>query len=48
MATKKTRIEIHLEKTEVKKLDEVAKKDGRSRKNFCEKTIKNSIKNYGI
>ena len=35
----KVRIEIHLEEKDVKKLDKLAKENGRSRKNFCENEI---------
>lgn len=35
----KIRIEIHLEEKDVKKLDKLAKENGRSRKNFCETEI---------
>lgn len=37
------RIEIHLTEQEVKTLDELAKSEGRSRKNFCETEIKRRI-----
>lgn len=40
------RIEIHLTKAETKLLDEVAKADGRSRKNFCETTIRSIIQSF--
>jgi hypothetical protein len=33
------RIEIHLDKQEVKDLDKLSKSQGRSRKNFCETEI---------
>lgn len=39
----KVRIEIHLEKNDVKLLDKYAKEQGRSRKNLCEIVIKNLI-----
>ena len=39
----KKRIEIHLTDDEVKKLDTIAKQDGRSRKNYCETIIRNDI-----
>ncbi len=39
----KIRIEIHLDKKEVKALDDIAKEEGRSRKNFCETEIKKII-----
>lgn len=39
------RVEIHLKKDETKKIDSIAKKKGRSRKNFCETEIKNIISN---
>lgn len=39
----KIRIEIHLEEEEVKRLDKIAKDDGRSRKNFCETEIRKII-----
>jgi len=37
------RIEIHLEKEEVKKLDTIAEIEGRSRKNLCETEIRKII-----
>lgn len=40
----KTRIEIHLLEAEVKILDKIAEKEGRSRKNFCETSIRSIIK----
>lgn len=36
----KNRIEIHLSDEEVKQLDAIAKKEGRSRKNFCETQVR--------
>jgi len=39
----KVRIEIHLEESEVKILDKLAKEQDRSRKNFCEVEIKKLI-----
>lgn len=38
------RIEIHLTDEEAIKLDSIAKKDGRSRKNLCETEIRKLIK----
>ena len=43
---KKIRVEIHLTEEEVKKLDVIAKSDGKSRKNFCETSIKKIIDVY--
>ena len=40
----KIRIEIHLEKKEVKIIDKIAVEQGRSRKNLCETEIKKIIK----
>lgn len=40
---KKVRIEIHLTESEVKALDNIAKIDGRSRKNYCETLIIKSL-----
>lgn len=40
----KIRIEIHLDESDVILLDEAAKNNGRSRKNFCELQIKMAIK----
>ena len=42
----KVRIEMHLEKGEVKWLDQLAKSQGRSRKNYCETVIKDKIKDF--
>ena len=39
----KVRIEIHLTEVEAKKLDAIAKADGRSRKNYCEIAIRKII-----
>ena len=44
----KVRIEIHLEPTEVILLDEMAKEDNRSRKNFCENEIRKLIELHKI
>lgn len=40
---KKVRIEIHLTGQETEQLDFLALNDGRSRKNFCETEIRNSL-----
>lgn len=37
------RIEIHLTKDEVKRIDAIAKEQGRSRKNLCETEIRKLI-----
>lgn len=42
------RIEIHLTSKEVKKLDTIAKNEGRSRKNYCETQIRKCISNIII
>ena len=39
----KVRIEIHLTNDEVKQLDNIAKEQGRSRKNLCETEIRKVI-----
>ena len=41
------RIEIHMTPAEVKKLDAIAKMDGRSRKNYCETAIRSIIQSFG-
>ena len=43
----KTRIEIHLTREEVTKLDAIAEQEGRSRKNLCETEIRKLIKRKG-
>lgn len=43
---KTIRIEIHLTESEAKKLDTIAKNDGRSRKNYCETAIRLIIKSF--
>jgi uncharacterized protein (DUF1778 family) len=40
---KPTRVEIHLYKDEVALIDKLAKKEGRSRKNFCETVMRKLI-----
>ena len=40
------RIEIHMTKAEAKLLDEIATAEGRSRKNFCETSIRSIIKSF--
>jgi metal-responsive CopG/Arc/MetJ family transcriptional regulator len=42
----KIRIEIHLSEQEAKALDKIAKQDGRSRKNYCETSIRSIIKSF--
>ena len=43
---KTIRIEIHLRESEAKALDKIAKNDGRSRKNYCETSIRSIIKSF--
>lgn len=42
------RIEIHLTKDEVKQLDNIAKEQGRSRKNLCETQIRKVISELAV
>jgi len=42
----KTRIEIHLDRKQVKLLDKIATEQGRSRKNFCETEILKIIQSF--
>lgn len=43
----KVRVEIHLTEEETTILDQIAVKDGRSRKNLCETEIRKLIKERG-
>ncbi len=42
----KVRIEIHLEVVEATALDQIAKAENRSRKNYCENEIRKLISEY--
>jgi uncharacterized protein (DUF1778 family) len=42
----KVRIEIHLTEAETKALDKIAEQEGRSRKNFCENSIRSIIQSF--
>ena len=42
----KIRIEIHLTEAETKALDKIAEQEGRSRKNFCETSMRSIIQSF--